>query len=159
MSQTDLHLAKLAKLEFYRSEINHEFGLLSGRVSAYLSSQSFLIIAFVSAMGNANARWGSLFTLIVPCALAVLGLALSLRAHDAIEAAVETIALWHVKQNRLFEGDALMDDYRVQRPAIKGEPVDAVHRRSLAFSRMVPRIFLLAWCVFFSFACFFHFKS
>ena len=52
-----------------------------------------------------------------------------------------------------------MDDYRVQRPGIEGEPVDAVHRRSLAFSRMVPRIFLIAWCVFFSFALFFHFKT
>ena len=130
-------------------------------MSAYLASQSFLVIAFVSAMGNSNARWGTLFTLVLPCGLAVLGLALSLRAHDAIEAAVETIALWHVKQNRLFEGDALMDDYRVQRPSSAANPqapVDAVHRRSLAFSRMVPRIFLVAWCVFFSLALFFHFK-
>ena len=157
----DDHRAKLAKLEFYRSEIKHEFGLLSGRVSAYLASQSFLVIAFVSAMGNSNPRWGTLFTLIVPSALAMLGLALSLRAHGAIEAAVETIALWHLKQNRLFEDDPLMDDYRVQRPGAseRGAAVDAVHRRSLAFSRMVPRIFLVAWCVFFSFALFFHFKT
>ena len=42
MSQTDPHQAKLEKLNFYRSEIKHEFGLLSGRVSAYLASQSFL---------------------------------------------------------------------------------------------------------------------
>ena len=155
------HQANLDKLKFYRAEIMHEFGLLSGRVSTYVTSQSFLTIAYTSAMGNSNPRWGALFTLIFPCALALLGIMLSLRARDAIEAAVETITLWHAKQRQLFEADATMDAYRIQRTGADtpGALVDAVHRRSLAFSRLMPRIFLLAWCVFGLLAAWLHLRN
>jgi hypothetical protein len=60
------HDVKLEKLGFYRAEIKHEFNLLSNRVNAYITSQSFLVVGFALAMGNLNPQWGSLFRLIFP---------------------------------------------------------------------------------------------
>ena len=61
------------RLNFYRSEIHFESTLLASRTSGYLSSQSFLMIAFASSMANTNPDWGSLFRLVVPSILALLG--------------------------------------------------------------------------------------
>ena len=40
------------RLTFYRSEIHFESTLLASRTSGYLSSQSFLIIAFASSIDS-----------------------------------------------------------------------------------------------------------
>src|SRR5947209_17747930 len=92
---------KLEKLKFYRAEIKQEYDLLSNRVSSYVTSQSFLCIAFASSMSNLNPHWGNIFTLIFPTGLALLGIATSIQSHRAIAAAFETIAMWHIKQNKL----------------------------------------------------------
>src|SRR3546814_545556 len=67
------------RLIFYRSEIHFESSLLAERTSAYLSSQSFLMIAFASSMANSNPEWGELFRLVVPAILSALGLITSLQ--------------------------------------------------------------------------------
>lgn len=61
------------RLDFYRKEIQFETGILSDRTNAYLGAQSFLVIAYASAMANRSPEWGHLFTLVVPAALALLG--------------------------------------------------------------------------------------
>ena len=163
MSQAEAqHEVNLKKLSFYRSEIKHEFTLLSSRMNAYVTSQSFLMIAFASAMNNTNPHWGKMFTLVFPVGLALLGMVTSLRAYQGIVAAVHTIASWHGKQNQLFENDLAMDDYRVQRSRPIFEPdssVDAVHQSSLTFAQFTPRVFLIAWCLFSALAVFLHVKS
>ena len=76
-------------------------------------------------------------------------------------AASDTIALSHVKQNELFKNNVSMEDNRVQRPGTSfdpNNPVDRVHERGLAFARLAPRTFLLAWCVFGIMAVLLHFK-
>src|SRR5690606_34965542 len=65
------------RLAFYRSEIHFESLLLADRTTSYLSSQSFLIIAFASSMANTNPEWGAVFRLVVPAILAVLGMVTS----------------------------------------------------------------------------------
>jgi len=62
------------RLDFYRREIQYETTLLSNRTNAYLTAQSFLVIAFASSMANLNPEWGELFTLVVPSLMAVLGI-------------------------------------------------------------------------------------
>jgi hypothetical protein len=143
--------ARLDKLKFYRSEIQHEFSLLSARISAYITSQSFLVIGFATSMGNMNPRWGSLFRLVFPLAVTVLGLATSLLVWPGIQGACATIDLWHEKQQRLLDGDARLDDFRVERPlgpSRRGHPVDLIHERSLIFARWAPVAFTGAWSVF-----------
>lgn len=68
------------RLDFYRREIQYETSILANRTDAYLAAQSFLVIAFVSSMGNLNQGWGEMFTLIVPAFLALLGVLSSLNA-------------------------------------------------------------------------------
>ena len=151
--------ADLKKLSFYRSEIKHEFTLLYNRVSSYVTSQSFLTIAYASAMNNTNPKWGTLFTVIFPTGLALLGIIISLSVYNGIIGAVDTIALWHVKQNKLFNNNPEMDDYRIQRTASsKDSPVDLVHQRSLGFARIIPHVFFVAWCIFGMLTLYLHFK-
>ncbi len=54
------------RLDFYRREIQYETSILANRTDAYLAAQSFLVIAFVSSMGNLNQGWGEMFTLTRP---------------------------------------------------------------------------------------------
>lgn len=91
------------RLNFYRSEIHFESTLLASRTSGYLSSQSFLIIAFASSMANTNPEWGSLFRLVVPTVLALLGLITSLHAIPGIRASYDVIERWHIKQADLLQ--------------------------------------------------------
>jgi hypothetical protein len=65
--------AKLRRLDFYRAEVRHEFNLLSSRLNAYITSQSFLVIAFALSMSNMNPRWPSPLRVMLPTALAILG--------------------------------------------------------------------------------------
>jgi hypothetical protein len=145
------HDVKLEKLRFYRAEIQHEFNLLSTRVSAYITSQSFLVIGFTLAMSNSNPYWGPLFRLIFPPALALLGIATSVQAWLGIKGACDSISLWRDKQQRLFEHDPSMEDYRIERPVVpseQGRPVDIIHQRSLWFAKSSPWIFTMGWCAF-----------
>src|SRR4051812_18938097 len=49
---------KLRKLGFYRSEIKHEFALLTDRVSTCVTSQSFLCAAYASAIAQPESAPG-----------------------------------------------------------------------------------------------------
>ena len=79
------------RLDFYRREIQYETSILANRTDAYLAAQSFLVIAFVSSMGNLNQSWGEMFTLMVPAFLALLGVLSTLNAWPGIRAAFRII--------------------------------------------------------------------
>lgn len=85
------------RLDFYRREIHYETGQLSSRTNAYLTAQSFLVIAYASSMANLNPAWGELFTLVVPALLALLGIVNSLHAWPGIQASSEIICHWQFK--------------------------------------------------------------
>ncbi|WP_120994334.1 hypothetical protein [Stutzerimonas urumqiensis] len=139
------------RLAFYRSEIHFESTLMANRTSAYLSSQSFLMIAFASSMANSNPEWGALFRLVVPTILAVLGLITSLHAMPGIRASFEVIERWHQKQAELLqiEGHAALLPNRES--ALFGEgntPVGGQrYKRTLLFSLRTPLIFAVVWAL------------
>ena len=91
------------RLIFYRSEIHFESSLLAERTSAYLSSQSFLMIAFASSMANSNPEWGELFRPVVPAILPVPGLIPSLPAMHGINPHFAVIARWHQTPSELLQ--------------------------------------------------------
>lgn len=160
MEKSDID--KLELLKFYRAEIKQEYDLLSSRVNSYVTSQSFLCIAFASSMNNLNPFWGRLFTFIFPTVLAGLGIATSIQAYRGITAAFRTIELWHIKQNKLFEGDSALDNYHLVRLSSASDPahpVDIIYVRGLAFAKWSPRIFIIAWCLFGAMAIGFHFTN
>ncbi len=134
---------------FYRSEIHFESTLLASRTSGYLSSQSFLIIAFASSMANTNPEWGSLFRLVVPTALALLGLVTSLQAIPGIRASYDIIERWHHKQAQLLQTEGQVGLLPNHDSALFGEGNSPAggqrYKRALMFSLRTPIIFASVW--------------
>ncbi|WP_176506725.1 MULTISPECIES: hypothetical protein [Pseudomonas] len=136
------------RLDFYRKEIQYETSILANRTDAYLAAQSFLVIAFVSSMGNLNPGWGEMFTLLVPAFLALLGVLSSLNAWPGIRAAYRIIEHWQLKQSHLLRSEPLMGLAYDESPLFcEVETSQAGHRKSLLFSLRTPWIFLCFWIV------------
>ena len=139
------------RLNFYRSEIHFESTLLASRTSGYLSSQSFLMIAFASSMANTNPDWGSLFRLVVPSVLALLGLLTSLHAIPGIRASFDVIERWHHKQADLLQTEGNVGLLPNHDSALFGEgnspPGGQRYKRTLLFSLRTPIIFGSVWAL------------
>jgi hypothetical protein len=139
------------RLNFYRSEIHFESTLLASRTSSYLSSQSFLMIAFASSMANTNPEWGSLFRLVVPSVLALLGLITSLHAIPGIRGSFDVIERWHRKQADLLQTEGNVGLLPNHDSALFGEgntPAGGErYKRTLMFSLRTPIIFGCVWAV------------
>ncbi|WPP01861.1 hypothetical protein SFA35_11135 [Pseudomonas sp. HR96] len=136
------------RLDFYRKEIQYETAILSNRTNAYLSAQSFLVIAYCSSMGNLNPEWGKLFTLVVPPLLAMLGLVSSMHAWPGIRAAYEIIDHWHFKQSQLLRSEPAMGLAYDDSPLFsKHESSEKGYRASLMFSLRTPWLFSIFWCL------------
>ena len=143
------------RLDFYRREIQYETSILANRTDAYLAAQSFLVIAYVSAMGNLNPAWGELFTLMVPAFLAALGVLSSLNAWPGIRAAYKIIEHWQLKQSHLLTSEPLMGLAYDESPLFaEAETSRAGHRKSLLFSLRTPWIFLVFWVALGSYSVF-----
>ena len=136
------------RLDFYRREIQYETSLLAGRTNAYLSAQSFLVIAYASSMANANAAWGQLFTLVVPALLALLGVVSSLHAWPGIRASAAIIGHWHYKQEHLLRSDPKFGHAYDDSPLFsEQESSKASSYKSLLFSLRSPWLFTVFWIV------------
>ncbi|WP_367597667.1 hypothetical protein [Pseudomonas fulva] len=143
------------RLDFYRQEIQYETSILANRTDAYLAAQSFLVIAYASAMGNTNQSWGEMFTLVVPPFLALLGVLSSLNAWPGIHAAYKIIEHWQLKQSHLLRSEPMMGLAYDESPLFsETETSQAGHRKSLLFSLRTPWIFLVCWVLLGSYALF-----
>lgn len=135
------------RLDFYRREIHYETGQLSSRTNAYLTAQSFLVIAYASSMANLNPAWGELFTLVVPALLALLGIVNSLHAWPGIQASSEIICHWQFKQSCLLHSDPEIGLAYDDSPLFSEREVNrGSFEKTLLFSRRVPFLFAGFWC-------------
>lgn len=123
------------RLDFYRREIHYETGQLSSRTNAYLTAQSFLVIAYASSMANLNPAWGELFTLVVPALLALLGIVNSLHAWPGIQASSEIICHWQFKQSCLLHSDPEIGLAYDDSPLFSEREVNAAASRKPCCSR------------------------
>ena len=142
----------------YRSEIRFESELLSNRLNSFMSSQSFLLIAYASAMSAAHSTsWQHPFTLALPPALAVLGLVLALYARPGIRTAYAEIRLWQEQERELLAREPRLSTYLG--PSIPagsatasgsqaGAEMDVRFRHGSSFALRAPAIFVLAWTYF-----------
>lgn len=134
------------RLDFYRREIQYETSILANRTDAFLASQSFLVIAFASSMGNLNPEWGKLFTLVVPPFLTLLGVLSSLNAWPGIRAAYDIIGHWHFKQSELLHSEPVMGLAYDESPLFcERESTHKGYRKALLFSVRTPWIFATFW--------------
>ena len=141
------------RLDFYRREIQYETTILANRTDAYLTAQSFLVIAFVSCMGNLNPEWGKLFTLVVPLLLSMLGVFSSLNSWPGIRAAYDIIDHWHFKQSELLRSEPVMGMAYDESPLFcETESSHKGYRKSLLFSVRTPWLFMVFWILLAAFA-------
>lgn len=134
------------RLDFYRREIQYETSILSNRTNAYLTAQSFLVIAFASCMANVNPEWGKLFTLVVPPFLALLGILSSLNAWPGIRASYDIIDHWYYKQSELLRAEPVMGLAYDDSPLFsERESSHKGYRKALLFSVRTPWLFAAFW--------------
>jgi hypothetical protein len=123
------------RLDFYRREIQYETSIMSNRTNAYLTAQSFLVIAFCSSMANLNPEWGKVFTLIS-----------SIHAWPGIRSAYEIIDHWHFKQSQLLQSEPSMGLAYDDSPLFsEHESSEKGYRTSLLFSMRTPWLFSVFW--------------
>lgn len=143
------------RLDFYRREIQYETTILANRTDAYLSAQSFLVIAFASCMANLNPKWGPLFTLVVPTMLALLGVLSTLNAWPGIRGSYSIIDHWHFKQSQLLRSEPQMGHSFDEYPLFtETEASHRGYRKSLMFSLRTPWLFLVFWVALASYSLF-----
>ncbi|MBP1146077.1 MULTISPECIES: hypothetical protein [Pseudomonas] len=143
------------RLDFYRREIHYETTNLSNRTNAYLSAQSFLVIAYASSMANMNTAWGAMFTLVVPPMLALLGLLSTLFAWPGIRAACDIIQHWHHKQAQLLLSEPVIGLTYDDSPLFSDwESSETGPKKSLLFSKRSPWLFSFFWVFLGGFAVF-----
>ena len=147
---------RITLLQYYRTEIRHEYDLITSRVGAFITAQSFLITVTGITLGNMRAGPGRLPLALFIGVVCLLGIASALLSRIGILAAIETAALWNAKKNRLFFVDpekpdsgmvAELAEWRIERPFLtrRGRMTDAVEWRSLLFPEGMPMAFIISW--------------
>jgi hypothetical protein len=145
-AKSSLFASPKDRLDFYRSEIHNEIGNLSSRTNAYLSSQSFLVIAYASSMAVNNDEWGETFTLVIPSILALFGVLSAMSAWPGIRAACDIVDHWCSKQHELLNAHADMGRAHDETPLFSNwEWSNAGQRKALLFSKRTPWMFSLLW--------------
>ena len=139
---------KTDQLSYIRAEIRAEIGLLNDRLNALMASQSFLVIAYASTLSSGYGDFRTLFILILPPFLAVLGAALVFEARPSLKAALQAIEHWREREAALVSSSA---DYAPYTLAVDENARLAVARRQHQgrhFAIRAPVIMLVAWFVF-----------
>jgi len=86
-------------LNYYRSEIRFETEVVNARLNALLSSQSFLVIAYATAICSSGSQWGKPVVLALPAAMALLGFALAASAAPGIHAGYVAVNRWETREH------------------------------------------------------------
>lgn len=153
---------KLEKLRYYRAESRHEYSLMLTRLGTYMTSQSFLFIAYPSAMGTTIAG-DARFSFYFPVLLCILGFILSFHAYPGLAGASDRIDMWRDMEKKLFElrqqtkGNVTVVSVDPDLADFRGEPrplsaegdrkqtTDVIYVRGLRFARATPFIFGTSW--------------
>jgi hypothetical protein len=124
----------------FRSEIQQEHTLLLGRVSWYITCQSFLITVYAISFSNSgHPNW---FSNIVLPGLAVI---VSVLAFFMIEGATVTINMWGRMRNDLVRVMPKLDSVIIPRWRSHAKFNDPIHVRALWFPRLITIVFILFW--------------
>jgi len=140
----DVNSPALAAFRLCRDEVKHEQDVLAGRLSSYITSQSFLVSAYAVSMGNLNPAWGGAFRLTFPIVLCLVGFLLSIRAQPGIDDASQIIQRWHLRQDELLEQHEDLAFYQM----LHGNVTSAMRGRDQRFAQIAAAIFASAWVAF-----------
>jgi hypothetical protein len=143
---SEIDLEKDAKawelFQYFRSEIKHEHALLTGRVTWYITCQSFLLTVY--AISYSNCRGYNWFSNIF---LPTFSILLTFLALNMIQGAILTIRMWNEMRKHLIKKNRMLNSIIITRWRYPARAYDAIHHRSLWFPRLVPMLFMVAWIV------------
>jgi hypothetical protein len=126
--------------QYFRGEIKHEHALLMGRVTWYITCQSFLLTVY--AISYSNCRGHNWFSNLF---LPLFSILVTFLALNMITGATLTIRMWSEMRKHLIIANPSLNSVIITRwrhPAIRN---DAIHDRSLWFPRFIPILFMVAW--------------
>ena len=118
---------------YLREELRFEHTLLGGRMTYYMTSQSFLFTAAAIARGT---HWRGVYW-FSGVMLPVVGVAASAVLLDSIHAAYGRMDAWR-KPEKAFAG---------KHPLVVLYPENK-HRKSLLFTTLMPWLFMAVWLAF-----------
>ncbi len=127
-------------LQFVREEVRHEHSLMGQRVAGYVTSQSFLMIAFSMASDKTIFGEYNWFAFLL---LPIIGIISSALIIPSVSSASRTIDLWHEREEHIFNQDesaGIKDTFYIERPR-------SIHKRSMWFAIGLPWVFLAGWIV------------
>jgi uncharacterized membrane protein YhdT len=129
--------------KYFREEIQHEHTLLMGRVTWYITCQSFLLTVY--GITYSNSRGPNWFSNIL---LPILGISVTFLALNMIQGATLTIKMWSEMRVDLINNYPELDPVLITRWRSNSNGQnhkDAIHVKALWFPRFIPMIFLITW--------------
>lgn len=135
------------QLDYVRTEIRSEIGLLNSRLNSLMSSQSFLVIAYASTLSSSNGDFRTLFTVLLPPFLAALGAGLVLEARPSLIAAREAIDDWRQREAALVDSSENYGPYTLANDDPSRRAVQHRQQQGRQFAIRAPLIMLAAWLV------------
>jgi hypothetical protein len=132
---------------YVRAEVQHEYSLLMGRVTWYITCQSFLLTIYTISYANRpGPNWFS------NAALPSLAIAISLLAYFMIQGATQTINMWGDLRREIIKKSCAADPDKGLNPIIIARwrsdcPRDPIHSRALWFPQLITIVFALTWLV------------
>jgi hypothetical protein len=128
---------------YIRGEIQNEHTLLMGRVTWYITCQSFLLTVY--AISYSNSRMPNWFSNIV---LPFLAIIITILAQYMINGATTTIEMWGKLRVSLIQEYSKLDSILIPRwRSSQASKKDHIHRRASWFPNLIPLIFFLTWVV------------
>jgi len=129
--------------KYFREEIQLEHSLLMGRVTWYITCQSFLLTVYGITYSNSGGpNWFS--NILLP----ILGISVTFLALHMIQGATLTIKMWSEMRVNLINNYPALDPVLITRwrsnPNSQNHK-DIIHTKALLFPRFIPIIFLITW--------------
>lgn len=126
--------------QYFRSEIQHEHSLLMGRVTWYITCQSFLLTVYAITYSNSKQpNWFSNFL------LPSLAIIVSFLSYFMIQGATKTIDMWGKLRVELVMKNSQLDPFLIPRWRSKAPKDDPIHLRALWFPQFISILFVIIW--------------
>ena len=127
--------------KYIRGEIKHEYDLLKGRVTWYITCQSFLITAYVLSCNESKSpNWFSNYL------LPLLAFCITILAISMIQDTITTIKMWIELRDSLIANKSFLKHLIIKRWHSKSDPLA---QSALMFPHLIPIIFGIFWLVIF----------
>jgi hypothetical protein len=126
--------------QYFPSKIQHEHSLLMGRVTWYITCQSFLLTVYAITYSNSQGlNWFS--NLLLP----ILAIIVSFLSYFMIQGATKTIDMWGKLRLKLVIENSKLDPVLIPRWRSNAPKDDPIHLRALWFPQFISILFVVIW--------------